>query len=390
MLDYEPRRALQPRLRRASLAAIQWARGVIAAALVLSFVLMSRDAHAQDEMSEPPAKTLQEHDEAARLGPAKTDKKARELFEKGRTAWDEGRFREAWEYWHHSYRLSRKPELLYNVGQAADRLRMDREALEAFRLYLEKNPNAPNRKEVENRIQILEREVDKKSAQSEEPTSYLSEGLNDEDVAATSEDAGSEGGIASASQDDDDLAGPAASSDGQPERKGLYLRADAGFGLWGDAVSDTAGNGSSLSSLTFTLDAKVGYGVTPEIVVGGGLLLDYALNPEITSDGGPAGEIRGMSLTLLQIFADYYLAPREDGWRLFGGLGLGRLALSGGGLGNEDAGGGALLIGGGYELPFDTEIGFGIDLRLLIGRFSNDTTDHTLFAPAVTGAAVWY
>ena len=381
MLDYEPARVSQ---QTALQHALLWAALASALALPAGF------AHAQDEMTQAPATTLQEHSEAEKLGPAKTDKKARELFEKGRAAWDDGRFREAWEYWHHSYRLSRKPELLYNVGQAADRLRMDREALEAFRLYLEKNPNAANRKEVENRIRILEREVDKANNHGEEQTSYLSEGLNDEPAAATTTSAQTEHPESTAADSDADELAPVADTNGQPERKGLYLRADAGFGLWANSVSDTAGNSSSLSSFTFTVDVKVGYGVTPEIVVGGGLLLDYALNPEITSDGGPAGEIQSMSLTMLQGFADYYLDPTHDGWRLFAGLGLGQLALSGGGLGNENAGGGAISIGGGYELPFDAEIAFGVDARVMLGRFSNDTTDHTVFAPAITGTAVWY
>ena len=349
-----------------------------------------RLADAQDELREAPSSTLEEHSEAARLGPKETDKRARELFEKGRAAWDEGRYREAWEHWHHSYRLSRKPELLYNVGQAADRLRMDREALEAFRLYLEKNPDAPNRKEVENRIRILEREVDGAGGGMESRPDHLSEGLGDDQIGAP---AGAAGGELSegtgASEPDDELA-PVSDRDGQPERKGLYLRGNGGFGLWADSASDTAGESVSISSLTFTLDAKVGYGITTEIALGGGLLFDFALSPEIASGDAVGAEIRSMSLTLLSVFADYYLAPAEDGWRLFGGLGLGRLAISGGGLGNEDAGGIALYAGGGYEVPFDEEVAFGVDARLLLGRFSNDTRDHTLFAPTLTASAVWY
>ena len=55
------------------------------------------------------------------------------------------------------------PELLYNVGQAADRLRMDHEALAAFRLYLKKLPDADNRREVENRVHALEERLGESS-----------------------------------------------------------------------------------------------------------------------------------------------------------------------------------------------------------------------------------
>jgi len=336
-------------------------------------------------MNEAPGAALQEHGEAERLGPAKTDKKARELFEQGRAAWDEGRYREAWEHWHHSYRLSRKPELLYNVGQAADRLRMDREALEAFRLYLEKNPDAANRKEVENRIRILEREVDGAGGLEARPD-HLSEGLGDDQLDAT--EAGPEGEPGGELDADGELE-DVGDDDGQPEREGLYLRGNAGFGFWADSAADSAGEAASIASLSFTLDAKVGYGISPEIVIGGGLMLDFALSPEVT-EGNAAGELRSMSLTLLSVFGDYYLEPAQDGWRLFAGLGLGRLAISGAALGNEDAGGVAAYVGGGYDVPFDEEIAFGVDARVLVGRFSTDTRDHTLFAPALTASAVWY
>src|SRR6185369_6091068 len=69
---------------------------------------------------------------------------------------EDGKYRDAWDYFRQAYLLSKRPELLYNVGQSADRLRMDREALAAFRLYLKKLPTADNRREVENRVRALE------------------------------------------------------------------------------------------------------------------------------------------------------------------------------------------------------------------------------------------
>ena len=360
------------------------------AALACGAALNRAPAQAQDEIDDTPPSALEDHSERERLGPKKTDKKARELFEQGRVAWDEGRFREAWEHWHHSYRLSRRPELLYNVGQAADRLRMDREALEAFRLYLEKNPDAANRKEVENRIRILEREVDK--TQSEEKTDYLSEGLNDD---AAAQPASTEEGAAS---DSDGVAGgdyqgevdAEAEANATATREGLYLRLSGGFGIWADSLADTAGNTGSLSSISLALEGLVGWGVMPGLAIGGGLLIEFALTPEFEGamGTGAANDVQA-SLGMLLGFADYYLDPK-DGWHLFGGLGLGRIAFSGSGLGTEDAGGGALFAGVGYDLRLDDEVMFGVAGRVLIGRFSQDIADHTLFAPAITASALWF
>lgn len=88
------------------------------------------------------------------------DEEARALFQAGRTAFQAGRFDAALEHFEAAYKLSHRPQLLYNIGSAADRLRMDRKALEAFRAYLHQVPDAHNRQEVESRIRVLERAVE--------------------------------------------------------------------------------------------------------------------------------------------------------------------------------------------------------------------------------------
>jgi tetratricopeptide (TPR) repeat protein len=79
---------------------------------------------------------------------ADEDREARFLFEAGRTAYDAGRYREALAHFQGAYDLSLRPQLLYNVGQAADRLRQDEVALDAFERYLSALPVADNRPAV--------------------------------------------------------------------------------------------------------------------------------------------------------------------------------------------------------------------------------------------------
>src|SRR5690349_4481418 len=57
------------------------------------------------------------------------DAHARDLFEQGRVAYQEARYDVALDLFTQSYALSKRPQLLNNIGQAADRLRMDAEAL---------------------------------------------------------------------------------------------------------------------------------------------------------------------------------------------------------------------------------------------------------------------
>ncbi len=88
---------------------------------------------------------------------ASLDAEARALFEAGQLAYQKGRFENALEYFSRAHELSQRPQLLYNIGSAADRLRKDEQALDAFRRYLEALPEAPNRGEVQSRIEVLEK-----------------------------------------------------------------------------------------------------------------------------------------------------------------------------------------------------------------------------------------
>lgn len=94
-----------------------------------------------------------------------TDTDARTLFELGENAFESGRYRAALDFFQQAYDLSGRPQLLFNIGQAADRLREDARALAAFEGYLQALPTASNRGVVEARIAIL-RQV---TARSEGP-----------------------------------------------------------------------------------------------------------------------------------------------------------------------------------------------------------------------------
>ncbi|MGE0785150.1 MAG: tol-pal system YbgF family protein [Sandaracinaceae bacterium] len=87
---------------------------------------------------------------------AHDDEEARAEFGEARAAMQEARYEDALMHFQRSYELSERPELLYNIGMMHDRLRHDADALDAFRRYLAAYPEAPNRLDVERRIEILE------------------------------------------------------------------------------------------------------------------------------------------------------------------------------------------------------------------------------------------
>lgn len=83
------------------------------------------------------------------------EREARDLFAPGREACTSARYTEALELFQRAYALSRRPALLYNIGQAADRLRRDADAIAAFESYLREQPSAESRVEVETRLAVL-------------------------------------------------------------------------------------------------------------------------------------------------------------------------------------------------------------------------------------------
>lgn len=134
----------------------------IASILAALFITLPGSATAQEPDSEGSAETPS--------GDGR-DEEARMLFEAGQTAFDEGRFSNALDYFEQAYLLSGRAELLYNVGVSAERLRNDERALSALRQYLEEAPDVENRRNIEARIAILE------EGQAESPSPTTDSGI---------------------------------------------------------------------------------------------------------------------------------------------------------------------------------------------------------------------
>jgi tetratricopeptide (TPR) repeat protein len=85
------------------------------------------------------------------------DNVARGLFQAGKSAYEAGNFKEALQFFEQAYSYSPRPGFLFNIGQAADRLRQDDKALASFKAYLERGPDdAQNRAAVQQRVDALE------------------------------------------------------------------------------------------------------------------------------------------------------------------------------------------------------------------------------------------
>jgi tetratricopeptide (TPR) repeat protein len=85
---------------------------------------------------------------------------AKKAFGEGRALYDEGKLGEAAEKFKESYKLSRNPVLLYNIGHTLDEMGAKDKALFYYRKFLADAPKAAaQRKEVTKRVDEIEKEA---------------------------------------------------------------------------------------------------------------------------------------------------------------------------------------------------------------------------------------
>jgi tetratricopeptide (TPR) repeat protein len=100
--------------------------------------------------------SAQDAPESSATPESSADAEARSIFDAARTAFNNGRYEEALEYFTRAYELSGRPELLYNLGQTLDRLDREAEALDHYRRFLVELPDTEMRGQAEGRIRIIE------------------------------------------------------------------------------------------------------------------------------------------------------------------------------------------------------------------------------------------
>ena len=99
---------------------------------------------------------------AAAAPTAEEKARAREHYQRGLTHYDIKEYGEALAEFKNAYREVQDPAFLFNIAQCYRKLGQDVEALDYYRNYVRRFPNAPNRTEVDRRIVEIERELETK------------------------------------------------------------------------------------------------------------------------------------------------------------------------------------------------------------------------------------
>jgi tetratricopeptide (TPR) repeat protein len=90
-----------------------------------------------------------------------TDEVRRDV-EQARENYARGHDRESLAGFERAYRISKRPELLYNIGVVADRLRDDRRAVRAYDQYVEALPDAPEAAVAQVRAEALRSAIEER------------------------------------------------------------------------------------------------------------------------------------------------------------------------------------------------------------------------------------
>jgi hypothetical protein len=407
--------------------------GACALALAIEMFADAAPACAQPQPAPPPGSTRSAPTApGAESAPAQSgevsqaaDQEARAHFEKGREAYNDGRYRDAWAEFHQAYKLSGRPELLFNIGQTADRLGREEDAIKSFELYLKHVPGADNRRDVENRVRALkERVSEARTQEASKPTPLPPPPAAGPQPApdfpgATSptpgpaprypgwdrnypstpvqEFPGAEG------EDERGAERARAEEAERTRRHGLYLRAAVGGGFRYAASSSDDDNTddatTSVYGLGLTLDFGVGWGVLPGFAIGAGVFLDTTSRPTFKNDDLRRDKLDHMTLLTIGPFVDYYPGNRNAGFHIQGGLGFASLSYR---LGNrrvdpDNPTGISGFIAAGFEGRIASPLALGIMLRFTGAVLSgpdvwtgNGKETHVVLSPSLLVSATWF
>lgn len=117
--------------------------------------------------AEPTKKASADSEAKPDLGEPEAVAKARAqlLFEKGVTAYREGRFYDAVDIFIETNRLYPDPKLSYNVGKSFEGMGNQADALRYYREYLRRLPDAPDARDVDGHVHQLEQALSQKGLQ---------------------------------------------------------------------------------------------------------------------------------------------------------------------------------------------------------------------------------
>ena len=273
-------------------------------------------------------------------------KKARESFTEGTASFNLGQWDKAIEAWQKGYQLKQDPIFLYNIGQAYRKAENFERAIFFYKNYLRNAPKAPNREEVEQWIDQLQKLLEEqRRAKTAPPEDAMKES------GTVSTPAAREGATLSTSTGGgtSGQAPPVASTTAQPQAvrsRRVDLSVSAGADIWLGSmptplpVNRNAGYTGTQILFSFSVSGGYTFFTRDRLSLRAGLRFGYSSLPDQRKSGilnrcvDPSGNQNVTCATtdhLISVLAEPTLRLRLFRERLYGfvSIGFGALVFTG-------------------------------------------------------------
>jgi hypothetical protein len=292
-------------------------------------------------------------------------------FKEGRKLYQVGEYRRALEEFKQAYLAREDPVFLFNIAQCYRLLGESREALTFYRRYLGAAPEAANRPEVEKLIHDLESKSSPVEPAAPAPTAPQPAPMPPPQPPAPTPE-------------------PTPVQDGHLPRAGLHLQVALGGGVLRDDFSSSGPSGS-VTGGSGAAQLVVGYGVRPQLALGGILLIDGSQSPRVKVSSRTISPSPMGAVLLLGGFADWRPWPeRPSGLHFQGAFGLASTQFKETGMTPEHSPGGlGGLLGCGYQWSLRHGWRWGALARLMVARMTAGNYKHRVETFSLQATLSW-
>lgn len=101
---------------------------------------------------------------AGAAAPSNAATQAAQVYAQGVAAFKAANYKTALSRFERAYKLDPAPVLLYNIARCHEEMGNAKKSIEGFRLYLARQPDSPDRPDVERRIRVMEAILSRQAA----------------------------------------------------------------------------------------------------------------------------------------------------------------------------------------------------------------------------------
>jgi hypothetical protein len=297
------------------------------------------------------------------------DEEASAHYKRGRSLYNVSEYRAALDEFKQAYVAHEDPAFLYNIAQCHRQLGNHREAVTFYKRFLNESPKAPNRKEIERLISDLE----VKAASAAPPAA---------DAAAPPPPAAAEAAPPPSQAAPLPVLPVVAPAPAPAGHAGVHFEVAVGGGGFHDSFTWLGVSRGTATGASGAFQVGLTYGLLPRLALGALLASETVQSPKVETGGVTNTNVSVGTLGFLGALVDLRPHPGPAGWHFEGALGGARMSIKdkSGVVSPSSPGGGALLLGAGYDWSLGPNWQLGFLVRFFGGSLSDQGVTHDVTA----------